>query len=428
MALPLQNPVVVVPGITATELQDEYPLRTEPVWAMVFDKAYDRVALHPDDLRYEAKEPARVVPGRAFALYDDLVRGLRHELSPREDRPTPVFAFPYDWRLDIRAAARQLARFVDEVRARTLLLKHYAGASDLRVDLVGHSMGGLVILECLAQLGARAGVGKVVTLGTPYLGSVEAVVKVATGMSLLTGSEPREREREAARVTPSVYQLFPSYQGAIQDEDGAAPVDLFDPANMQASVVGSLAEFVRLYSGTTPAPEREIRARQILQGFLEGAREHRRSVLQFDLAGVSVAPEDWLAVVGVGERTRLQLTIRRGPRGPRFEIGDHQFVDDVPRRRTGDGTVPLPGALPPFLPESHLVCVTRSDLNFWEIGDRILTNVAGFHGMLPKVNLVQRLTVRHLRPSFRGEVWGRRLPGVEVWTPPVAGLEERGWD
>lgn len=429
MANPLQNPVVVVPGITATELDDEYPVRTERLWDMLFERAYERIALHPDDLRYEAREPARVVTGRPFSVYDDLVRSLRHELSPREDRPTPVFSFPYDWRLDIRAAARHLAQFVDEVRSRTLLLKHYAGREDLRVDLVGHSMGGLLIVEYLAQAGADAGVGKVATLGTPYLGAVEAVVKIATGMSLLTGTQPREREREAARVTPSVYQLLPSYEGAARATPGGGSVDLFDADNMQGSVLSSLTEFVRLYSGITPAPRRETRARELLERLLEGGREHRRTVIGFDLAVAGLEAEDWLAVVGAGERTRVSLTVRRERGEPRFEFGDLDLADDVPGRRTGDGTVPLAGALPPFLPEEHVLCVTRDDLTFWEIGDRILTRIAGFHGLLPKVNLVTRLVTRHLRPSFRGEVWGRCVPGVEQWNPPISGLAEaeRRW-
>ena len=237
-----QNPVIVIPGVTASDLLDDYPLKTDELWTMVLNKEFERIALHPDDLRYEAIEPAHVFAGRAFPIYNDLIKALRHELSPRADRPTPVFAFPYDWRVDIRVTAQRLGAFVDEVMARTRLLKHYGRAADLRVDLVGHSMGGLIVLEHLAQAGTKARVGKVVTLGTPFLGSAEAIVKIATGMSLLTGDEPREREREAARVTPSIYQLFPTYSEAALNINGES-VDLYDSANMQSSVLDSLTEF-----------------------------------------------------------------------------------------------------------------------------------------------------------------------------------------
>src|SRR5690606_36371304 len=133
--------------------------------------------------------------------------------------------------------------------------RHYADGGELAVDLVGHSMGGLVIGEYLAQAGRRAKVGKVVTIGTPWLGSIEAIVKIATGMTLLTGSEPKERERETARILPSIYQLFPGWPGAVVDREGR-DVDVFDPANMQATVVDSLAEFVRLYAVGVKARDR----------------------------------------------------------------------------------------------------------------------------------------------------------------------------
>ncbi|HEX7063295.1 MAG TPA: hypothetical protein VF200_15085 [Woeseiaceae bacterium] len=427
--MPLQNPVVVIPGITATSLVDEYPLEANIVWSMVFNKEYERVALHPDDLRFEAIEPARVTAGRVFPIYEDLIKALRHELSPQADQPTPVFAFPYDWRMDVRLTAARLTAFVEEVLGRTRLLRHYGNADGLAVDLVGHSMGGLVICEYLAQAGRRAKVGKVVTIGTPWLGSVEAIVKIATGMTLLTGSEPKERERETARILPAIYQLFPSWPGAVVDAEGR-DVDVFDPANMQASVIDSLTEFVRLYAVGVRAAERRNEALRILGDMLSWARAHRATVTGFRTSGSPPRQVDWLVIAGLGQRTRLSLTVDRARGGPRFVLDDAQFVDeytpDTPgSRRTGDGTVPLPAALPPFLPESNVVCVGEDDLNFFELRDRLLVDIGGMHGLLPRINLVQRLVTKHLQPRYRGEVWGRRVPGVARWTPPIAGLPEK---
>jgi pimeloyl-ACP methyl ester carboxylesterase len=426
-----QNPVIVIPGITATDLVDDYPLKADEIWTMLFNKEYDRVALHPDDLRYEAVEPAHVVAGQLFPIYNDLIRALRHELSERADRPTPVFAFPYDWRMDVRSTATRLGDFIDEVIARTRLLRHYAKADDLAVDLVGHSMGGLVITEYLAQRGRRSRVGKVVTIGTPYLGSIEAIVKITTGMSLITGPEPREREREAARVTPALYQLFPSFDGATVDS-GGADVDIFDAANIQGSIVDSLTEFVRLYSVSTRHDERRNHAVRILDDMLDGARRHRQNIMSFRTVAAGIRQDDWLAIIGVGERTRVQMTLTGTHGQRRFAINEQQFVNDLGRRdprsqRTGDGTVPLAGAIPPFLPATRLVCVKDDDLEFLELRDRLMVGLGGFHGLLPRINLVQRLVTRHLRPDYRGPVWGRRLPGARTWNPPIEGIEERGY-
>ena len=425
----VQNPVIVVPGITATDLVDDYPLKADEIWTMVFNKAHDRIALHPDDLRYEAIEPAHVVAGQVFPVYRDLIHALRHELSARADRPTPVFAFPYDWRMDVCATAKKLGRFVDEVIARTKLLKHYGRAEDLKVDLVGHSMGGLVITEYLARRGRRSGVEKVATIGTPFLGSIEAIVKITTGMSLITGPEPREREREAARVTPALYQFFPSYEGATTDIEGNQ-VDMFDASNIQESVIDSLAEFVRLYSVSTRRSERRDRAKAILGDMLANARRHRKNVETFRLSDAGIRRSHWLAVIGIGERTRVQMTINDTPNGSRFLIDETQFVNElnVPGNgiaRTGDGTVSLAAAIPPFLPSTKPVCVNDSDLEFLELRDRIMVGVGDLHGLLPRINLVQRLISKHLNPRYRGRIWGRRLPGAQSWNPPIEGLPER---
>lgn len=423
-----QNPVIVIPGITGSGLVDHYPLDADEIWSMIFNKDYDRLALHPDDLRFEAIGPADVAVGRLIPVYDDLIKALRHELSPRADQPTPVFAFPYDWRMDIRQNALRLREFIDEVIARTRLLRHYAAASTLRVDLVGHSMGGLIIGELLAEFGRAALVGKVATIGTPWHGSIEAIVKIATGMSLLTGSDPQEREREAARVTPALYQLFPHYPGATVDASGNE-IDLYEPSNMQASVINSLTEFVRIYSVDTKATERRKRAQAILNDMLQSAKRHRDAMHRFRISTTSTSQSDWLVIAGVGKKTRLQVTVEQNRAGPRFVIAEHQFVNELSAerpvsQRTGDGTVPLASAIPPFLPAANVVCVTDDDLAFMEFRDRLLVEFGGLHGLLPRVNLVQRLVTKHLRPAYRGNVWGRRVPGIAAWKPPISGLGE----
>ena len=82
----LVYPVIVVPGITATYLNDEYPLPPETVWK-VLEKDYDRIVLHPNDLRYEAREPARLMPGQIFDVaYKELIEELRYNLKTKRGR------------------------------------------------------------------------------------------------------------------------------------------------------------------------------------------------------------------------------------------------------------------------------------------------------------------------------------------------------
>ena len=70
-------------------------------------------------------------------------------------------------------------------------------------------------------------------MGTPYLGSMESVVKLTTGLGNLSGEKPSERERETARSTPAVYQLLPSYDFAAYEKKKTLDVkaSLFDVEN-----------------------------------------------------------------------------------------------------------------------------------------------------------------------------------------------------
>ncbi len=426
-----QNPVIVIPGITATTLHDDYPLDTRDLWTMILHKEYHRAALHPDDVRYETVEPAHVFPGRVFSIYDEMIEALRHDLSPKADKPTPVFAFPYDWRQRLQDTAVQLDEFVGEVVARTKLLRHYKGYEKVgKVDLVGHSMGGLLICEYLRRFGHKKRVGKIATLGTPFLGSLEAVVKLATGMGNLSGTKPSERERETARTIPALYQLLPWFDKAVTNAKTGAKVSLFKPGNWQRSVLESLIEYVRLNSVKYHRPRavREKRADDILKSMLAGARELRDTVSGLSLAPAGLTAKSWLAIVGVGEKTRLRMTVTGLPDNPRFFINDDQYKNAWRRRKpsrdTGDGTVPLMGALPPFFSESSPVCVCPGDFGI-ELKDRVLMGLTTFHALLPNLNLAQRLVLKHLRPAFRGDVWGRRVPGVSEWNPPIPTLEEK---
>ena len=55
----LPDPVIMVPGITATVLRDFYDLPPTGIWG-IMTQNFERVALHPEDRRYEAALPAQV--------------------------------------------------------------------------------------------------------------------------------------------------------------------------------------------------------------------------------------------------------------------------------------------------------------------------------------------------------------------------------
>lgn len=436
----MKPPVVVIPGMTATSLEDAYPLTPEVVWGLAGPRSWERVAPHPDDLRYEQVEPALVRPTRAFSIpYHELVRELRHDLTADPDEPRPVFLFPYDWRRPLDETVEAMAAFLREVADRTALLRHYHAAGYARspsVDLVGHSMGGLLAAGYLARVAedpSQVPVRRVVSLGTPFGGSFEAVLKIVTGTAALGGSQPSSRERETARVTPGLYHLLPRFPGAVLRSDHALPESLFDAGLWQRGVVESIAEHIRRHAHEPP-PDAEGRAGaavRLLQGMLDRAAAYRDRVDALEPASAGLGPRDWMAVVGVGEATRVRLMVEGPPGDPFFRLRSLDRVQGYPyvpggppETDTGDGTVPFVAAVPRFLPAESLVAVSEEDFGYWEVRDRILGGFTTLHALLPAMNRVIKLC-----GVFLGGEAGTRTPahrGLKARRPP--GVEAEGWD
>lgn len=112
-----------------------------------------------------------------------------------------LVAFGYDWRQDIRASGRALC----ETIAR-LPVEH--------VDLVAHSMGGLVALHCLRSGAPK--VRRVVFAGTPFRGGALMWNDMQVGTR--TGRNSALLTREALFSFPAAFQLLPP-GGEFTDAD-----------------------------------------------------------------------------------------------------------------------------------------------------------------------------------------------------------------
>jgi hypothetical protein len=233
-------------------------------------------------------------------------------------------------------------------------------------------------------------------------------------------------------------------------------VDLFRAATWQPSVVLTIAEQIRLHGlegADKTTDELVVAATTLFQALLDQASAHRVRATGLRLTQVGMTRDDWLAVVGVGETTRVHLRLSRDASGsPWCNLTNDDRKNGYPkpvkdkagnviarRQDTGDGTVPYEAAVPPFLGVENLVCLCDSDFGYWELRDRVLERGIGgkhvsLHSLLPAMNVVEKLVVCHLKgeagmpaASHRG-VWGRRAPDLEAkdaWRPPLTGLKER---
>jgi hypothetical protein len=118
------------------------------------------------------------------------------------------FEFPYDWRRDNRVAARRLARLS---HGWLKAWRESSGHRDARLVLIAHSMGGLVSRHFLEVLGGWRDTRMLITFGTPYRGSLNALNFLANGIARSLGPFTLVDLSGLVRSFTSVYQLLPIY-------------------------------------------------------------------------------------------------------------------------------------------------------------------------------------------------------------------------
>ncbi len=116
-----------------------------------------------------------------------------------------LYPFPYDWRLDCAKNAERLAEYVELIKETN---------PDVRqVDLIAHSMGGLVSRRYMMVHPGQ--VGTFISACSPWLGAPKAVNTLKTGDMgefALNFSVGLDLSKKISRHMPALHQLMPSEQ------------------------------------------------------------------------------------------------------------------------------------------------------------------------------------------------------------------------
>lgn len=154
-----------------------------------------------------------------------------------------LFIFPYDWRKDLSLTKPLLDTKIDAILTQT---------GSQKVDIVAHSMGGLVARNYIADFSKAQKVRKLIELGTPHLGSVDMIKKLMYGDCFtkdivknspvcigLVGSEVKD----VVQNLTGAYQLAPSqkYFNFYNGTNNHLPMPFRDDRDIDDNgVVGSL--------------------------------------------------------------------------------------------------------------------------------------------------------------------------------------------
>ncbi|MER5613632.1 alpha/beta fold hydrolase [Streptomyces sp. NPDC002215] len=137
---------------------------------------------------------------------------------------------------DIRTAAELLGRHVEEICART---------GHREVDIVGHSLGGLIARYYVQRLGGDQRVRTLITLGTPHGGTAVAPLASAHPIvrQMRTGSAPIEELRRPAPGCRTRFVSFWSELDRVIVPAEAACIDHpdLDARNVRVTGIGHLA-------------------------------------------------------------------------------------------------------------------------------------------------------------------------------------------
>jgi len=245
-----QPPVIFIHGVLGSKLNNVDT--QQELWPGGFkrlllnDYADIAYAINPKTLNpLPSKAYASAISDGAVGkdFYGKIVRTLSetggYKLSKACEAINPkqknYYVFHYDWRQDNVISAGQLADLVEQIRI------DYNNP-DLKVDIVAHSMGGLVTRyylrygkqdvisdndfdQKLTMYGADR-VRRVILLGTPNLGSVKTLNLFIQGVDIGINSIGTE----TLASMPSLYQLFPHplVDWIVKSNGEALERDLFD--------------------------------------------------------------------------------------------------------------------------------------------------------------------------------------------------------
>jgi Lecithin:cholesterol acyltransferase len=222
--MPFPDVVVVVPGISGSVLAKD----GKEVWGTSSGAIWRAISSGGDSIKALALtagadpnidglgdgitatgliQDVHIIPGLwKIDGYSAMIARLQSALGLELGKN--LLEFPYDWRRDNRFSARCLQRLSREWLKRW---RDRSGNAKAKLILVAHSMGGLVSRYFLEVLGGWKDARALITFGTPYRGSLNALGYLANGYAKSIGPLTVDLSITMRSFT-AIYQLLPAFE------------------------------------------------------------------------------------------------------------------------------------------------------------------------------------------------------------------------
>jgi len=195
-----KRPLIFVPGIAGSVLVED---GNRELWPGI-PCFYDGLTLDPGKTQPSVFVADVVRTALTKDIYETLITSL---VSPSVGYRTGVnqtlFLFPYDWRKSNVLASGLLKTQIETIQSL------FPGT---KVDILAHSMGGMVAQRYVMDNSSAHHVNKLITIGTPWLGAPKALNVLETGqflekwgISACTGSI-----KTLAEYFKGMHELIPS--------------------------------------------------------------------------------------------------------------------------------------------------------------------------------------------------------------------------
>lgn len=251
---PKKLPVIFIPGIGGSEFKTSQDIiwskddghgglyqyayaGGEKVWvnetkaaSLGDDDYFDILRLKSDGQTAEAPlELTGNLTPFGYPDIDSFFTGIGYQ------KGTDFFVFPYDWRKDIRTTQTSLDSLVEEAKQKSGMSK---------VNIVAHSMGGLVARNYISNAERASKVSKLIELGVPHLGATKALKSILYGTwinydfyFLKIGIIPASEIKDLFSNLPTAFKLSPTkeYFDFYDNSNKDLPYPFYDERDIDNS-------------------------------------------------------------------------------------------------------------------------------------------------------------------------------------------------